>query len=454
MNKNHFILALIVCLTLCVTQINAEYYGRDVPDSSDIRSTLIDQWFTNDLKYVRLEQSKEYTNSIEQAFQVRLEELDDQFAIIVAPKQKLDIDLISSKGTKTITVDVYPSDLAGSWILFRDKKTGAPLSIRYYFQKNSEIYVELRINQQRKVFADFLLFGMYAVRSVPIGLTVEQLYSLSFEQLVECTKNNLPWEYSDIENYLYEGNLQMIGMIREKLEFMKHDRDAAYDGLRKPVYISRNQERIEKAGEKGVSVDSSGFVKWIVDGIIYPLAGSNLEIEPLKKSTVTLKTGSKADTFSQKVNMYFSLDWTRNLAAAYLSVTSGKLYDFENSGCEVTIRPFASELTTDGLKSSSVYISGSGYSVSALKALFYVLAITEPDRFYLGAIRETDDAVPQNIFYTKSVAFFPFFDQENNFAVSVFEDGNEYTIEQFIERNQKTFVNLVRLSSSLRFFPQ
>ena len=111
-------------------------------------------------------------------------------------------------------------------------------------------------------------------------------------------------------------------------------------------------------------------------------------------------------------------------------------------------------MTTDGVKSVPVYISDSGYSSDALKALFYILAVTERDRFYLGAIRETGDMDPENIFYNRSAAFFPYFDANGFFAVSVFEDGKEMSIEQFMERNPNVFVNLVRLRSSERFFPQ
>lgn len=460
---NKFKFAVIFTTILCIFsfQIFAEYYGRDIPDSSEIRKSLVDRWFTSDLKYLRLEQSQVYKNSAGDVFQVRLEEFEDSFAIVVAPRQPMMVDLISSRDKRTVTLDVYPYDLAGSWILFRDKNTGLPLSIRYYFHQNSEIYVEFRYQgnsgmkkEPGKVFADFIIFGMYAVRSLPVGLDFSQLYSLSFPEVVEATRESLPWEYTEIENYLYDGSLQMIGFIREKLEKIKFQEDACYDGEQKPVKISDGKPRKEVAENGGISVDSAGFVKWIVDGLVMPIAGSNLELEPLKMPTVSLRTGSRADALSDKYNLYFSLDWTRNLAAAYLSVTSGNTYTFKNSGCEVRITPFASQLTVDGVKSIPVYMQDSGYSTDVLKALFYILAVTEPDRFYLGALRETGDMTPENIFYNRCVAFFPYFDANGFFSVAVFENGKEMSIEQFMERNPNIFVNLVRLRSSERFYPQ
>ena len=41
-----------------------------------------------------------------------------------------------------------------------------------------------------------------------------------------------------------------------------------------------------------------------------------------------------------------------------------------------------------------------------------------------------------------------------NANVSILENGKEYTIDEFIEKNPGTFVNLVRMQSSQRFFPQ
>ena len=305
-----------------------------------------------------------------------------------------------------------------------------------------------------KVYGSFLLFDMYVAKNIPVGLTIENLYTMPFSEIVENTRISLPWEYAQVETNLYDDSLQMIGYIREKLPGIVFEHDACYDGEFRPVRISTGKEREEKAKKGGVSLDNFGFTKWIVDGIVRPVAGSNLELKPLKTPTVTLKVGSKADTFADKYNQFFGLDWTRNLAAACLSVVSGDTYTFENSGCEVSIRPFASQYTQKGTKSIPVYIKDSGYSVETLKALFYIFAIREPDRFYLAAIREVDDSVPQNVFYARTAAFFPYFDAEGDYFVSVFENAKEYTIEEFIENNPGVFVNLVRVQSSQRFFPQ
>ncbi|MGP1587365.1 MAG: hypothetical protein ACTTHG_03370 [Treponemataceae bacterium] len=461
--KKYAIFTIMFFLLISVRIFAGSYYCRNVPDSSKIREGLEKKWFTQDLKHLRLQESETYENSLGQKFQVRLEELEDNFAVIVAPQSSIDVDIINEKNKKTVRMDIYPSDLAGSWILFRDKKNGNPTGIRWYFHQDSGIFVEFNCNsyssmrksdKDQKIYADFMLYDYCLVRSMPVGLTINQLYSISFVDLVRITQTSIPWEYTDIKNYLYEDSLQMIGVLQEKLEKLTHTEDACYDGEGSPVYVSTGKPRKELGKNGGISVDGFGFIKWIVDGLVLPITGSYLELAPLKKATVKLKSGSKADTFSDKYNMYIALDWTRNLAAAYLSVISGNNYTYQNSGCEVDAKPFASQYTETGIKNVPLYIKDSGYSVDCLKALFYVFAIKEPGRFYLGAIRETDDEVPQNIFYSRTAAFFPFFDEHDVFYVSVFENCKETSIEEFIKDNPDTFVNLVRLQSSQRFFPQ
>ena len=254
MKKKFFVITLLFLVSfVCFAE---GYYGRDIPDSSEIREKIIDKWFTQDLKILRFLDSEIYENSIGQKFQVRMEELDDSFAIGVAPSTLIEMDLVSETETKSTVMEIYPYDLPGSWILFRDKKTGNPISVRYYFHKNSEIYVEFdaedvpsmnasmkKKKNDEKIYGSFLIFGMYLAHSVPVGLTIDNLYSFSFTQMVEVTKTSLPWEYADVNTLLYDDSLQMIGCIREKLPGFVFEKDACYDGEMRPITISTGELR-------------------------------------------------------------------------------------------------------------------------------------------------------------------------------------------------------------------
>ena len=198
-------------------------------------------------------------------------------------------------------------------------------------------------------------------------------------------------------------------------------------------------------------------MKWIIDGLVVPLAGGYTKIEPLLVSTAENKTGSFADVKSQIFDLDFSLNWTRNLAAAALSVYSGKNYYYTDSGCDVTIEPFSSTQSTQGWTNNLGYLKDSGYSISSLKPLLYVLAVTEPGRFFLGAIRQTDatnPSSPEVHFFTESVALFPYFDSNGRFDVVVFENGQELTLDSLLKKYSDTQIHLVRVNASERFFPQ
>lgn len=166
------------------------------------------------------------------------------------------------------------------------------------------------------------------------------------------------------------------------------------------------------------------------------------------------KTGTLAQAVSEKHNIYFALDWTRNLAAAWLSIVSGKDTLYEETGAEVTINPFASVDTKNGVARNSSYIEGTGYDVLTLKPLMYVLAATEPERMYLGALRQTDGKSPEIVYYNEVVVFFPFFDDRGSFHCVVYHAGIEKTLDEFLLDWEDSFVNLVRLKTSKRFFPQ
>ena len=206
--------------------------------------------------------------------------------------------------------------------------------------------------------------------------------------------------------------------------------------------------------KKKLSLSSAGFVKWIADGLVEPIAGGRLKREPLLRETVQVKENGHQGVLSQKYNLFFSLDWIRNLASAVMSVYSGKTYLFNQSGVDVTINPFASTITDFNVANIVTFIENTGYSVSVLRSMMYVLAATEPGTLYFGAIRGTDRTVsPEIKAFNECVAFFPYFQDDGGFYCEVFMNGREMTLEDFCLYYQDDFVYLTRVKSSEQFFP-
>ena len=159
---------------------------------------------------------------------------------------------------------------------------------------------------------------------------------------------------------------------------------------------------------------------------------------------------------SQTENLFHSLDWTRNLAAAKLSIQARKNYLYEQSGVDVNIEPFSAELGERGIASVAGYVKNSGYEVKYMKPLLYVLAVTEPTYFYLAAVRRTvvpSDGSPEFKVFDSSAVIFPYFDKDGQFGCTVFENGTELTLAQFCKKYPNSFIHLTRVLSSDRFNP-
>ena len=192
MNKRMGFLCLL--MTMIGASSFALYNRQGIPDSSEIRQKLVESWFTAPVEAVRGKMPELHRNNVGTVFQVRAEENDDYLMIIVAPRQKMAVDMYSGGEVRASSVDVYPANNSGSWILYRNTSTGAPLFIRYYFTSDSDVFMQIS-PAGSKSLADFVVYGSYAARGVPVGLPFQRLYKASFLEVHELTKQTLPWNY-------------------------------------------------------------------------------------------------------------------------------------------------------------------------------------------------------------------------------------------------------------------
>lgn len=439
--------------------LSAEYNRMGVPDSSEIRKQLGEKWFDVSLEQVRENRNEIRKNNIGERFQVRLEETDDIFSVIVAPETFLTVDFYTQDGVKKDVVSEYPADAPGSWILMRDSASGKPLRIRYYFVADSDVYVQFS-PEGNKTFADYVIDGCYAARSVPVGVPFEKFYTASFADVLSLTQKSLPWKYAEIFTDQYHEKLQMVGVIRKNLKRIGYEWDACYDEVGRPVKISDG--KIREVGErekeeKKLSMDEFGFLKWVVDGLVEPICGSYTYLNPLLRTTTVKNPLGYGGILNEKENLTFALDWTRNLAAARLSVQTRKTYLYEDSGVDVNIEPFSAEVDARGITPVAGYLLHTGYDVAKLKPLLYVLGVTEPKYFYLAAIRRKvlpSKGKPEYFVFDRCAVILPYFDKNGQFSCTVFEDGTEMSLAQFVKKYPDSYVHLSRVLSSDRFFPQ
>lgn len=432
----------------------AAYNSFGIPDSSEIRKDLVEKWFEAPLAAVRTNLPEVRSNPAGEKFQIRMEETEDSFNVFVSPHAIINVSVYTDTGVQIQEQEVYPGDAPGSFVLIRDKKTGKALRARYYFVKNSEVYLQFTPSG-KTALADLVMFGNYAARGVPTGMPFSMFLTAPFSQIQQITDTKLPWQYVTINPILYHSNMQMAAVIREKLPKILCVPDAMYNEENKLVRISTGKEYQTYESDKGKTLlSSAGFLKWIADGIVEPITGGMLKRGPLIQETVNVKDTGLQGVLSQKYNLFFSLDWVRNLASGVISVYMNRNYLFNESGVDVTVNPFASSITEKGVANTVTFVENSGYSVKVLQSLLYVLANTEPGTFYFGAIRGTDRTVsPEVKAFNECVVFFPYFLDDGAFCCSVFMNGRELTLEDFYLLYGEDFVYLTRVKSTEQFFP-
>lgn len=445
---------------ICVCAAFADYNIFGIPDSAEIRGDIIDEWFTYPVSGLRTKSEEVRENRIGQKFQIRMEEGGDAFCVIVSPESELDVNMIGENGSELVRAKVYPKEAAGSWVLYRDSESGDPLRLEWLFAADSAVYLQFRPNG-RKTLVDLLVFDSYLARSVPIGIPFERLYSAGFQDVYDWTRQTFPWNKVQVVPGQYEDPLLMVGVIRNNLDSIIFTDDTCYDerGRLKSIFTGGDAVLTDSEGN-ALTPDSrkhylsgAGFLKWIVDGIVEPVTGRGTRVIDLVEPTVTYNPVGKTGVLSQEWNLTFTLDWCRNLSAAAYSARSTREVTFESGGLDVSENNFASDIVNGSLISALGYVEDTGYVTQYIKPLLYVLAVTEPSWFYLGAIRQNSSTNYDEFVFNNCAVLFPYFNSDGKFDCFVFEQGREISLEDFLAKYEGTYIHLSRVKATDSFFP-
>ena len=450
-----FAVTLLVCLA---SFAKADFI--DLNDSSGVRREIASSWFTSSFDDIRSKDEEFKENRAGEIFQVRMEEADDVFDVIVAPQSELDIDLTSSSGHKIVRAAVFPKGGRGSWVLRRSKKTGQPVEIEWHFSQDADVFLLLRPNG-RKSAVDLAVFGSFAAKGVPLGVPFDRLYAASFRDVQKWTSRTLPWAEVTPSIGLHSETLLMAATVKDNLPSMVFADNVCYDERGNLVSIMK-EDQFELKGKDGATIQmeegvhylsGAGFLKWIIDGIVEPILGRGTRIDDITEETVQIDSVGKIGVMSQEWNLMFTLDWCRNLAAEAYSARSRRKESFRTAGLDVDKSFFASDVSGGKLSGSSGYVRNTGYSVDRLKSVLYVLAATEPGWFYLGAVRQNSYVKPEEFVFNNCAVFFPYFDDDGKFGCFVFEQCEQVPLEDFAKKYNDAFVHLERVKATDAFFP-
>jgi hypothetical protein len=434
MNRSLLAPVLLIFLFPPVFSAAPDLPLRQIEDDSSFRISLARDWFTGMPGRVINSPSFIHTLPGGSRVQVRAEAGRSEFVVILARERDR----------------TFPYWAQGSWNLYRRIDDGSPIRLRLFLRSDPFVYVQFRPLDDRKSWMDVVLYDAYVVRDLPVPIAFERLPLVPVEEILRTAGPVFPRRYFEPYPDSYRDVRDFIGQVRGRLPELRFRDDGAIDEEGRYVFINTGEAQEGPGG-----LNCSGFAKWVVDGILRPLTGSRLAIEPLKAPF-----GSRGSSFTEPYERlrdpFFGLDWTRNLASRANSILRAP--DFGTLGeIEIQKAGFSSiEIRRGGTSSLKTYpgfLPNAGFGFEGLHPLLYTLAIDAPGWIYLASISDEMDPAPRMRQHFHVAVLAPYFNERGGFQVAVFESAEETSFADFKVRYPGHFINLVRIPVEAAFAP-
>jgi hypothetical protein len=423
----------IFCLIMGVARL--PLFGLDlaigkIPDDSALRTRVKETWLSESPGIVLAKTPVLYNLDSGGRVELRTEAGQTEFMVIFARE-------LNGANSKA---GLFPGWAQGSWILTRRKDTGAATKIRVFLRSDFFTYVQFRPFSADKCFMDVVLYDAYIIRSLPLPVPLERLYTMPLNEVINLAGAKFPLKYFEPNPEDYRDQRLLIKEIRERLPELRFADDGAIDQAGRYVYIETGTAQRGRPG-----LNCSGFTKWLIDGILRPATGERLPIPPLK-APFGERGSSFTEMWEELRDPFFGLDWIRNLASQAGTTLRSPVFGSLNE-IEVRGEPFSQVILRN--KNSSVmypypgFLENAGYGVEGLQALLYTLAIDEPGKFYLAAVNneigpptteKNPRGAPRMRSYFHVMAFIPYFTEHGVFQIAVFESAAETSISAFKNR--------------------
>ncbi len=348
----------------------------------------------------------------------------------------------------------FPVYAQGSWIIKRSQRDGGLEQAKIFLRSDPNTFARIYPFGERSRM-DIVAYGGVLYREVLLPLSLEDILRSPFSRVRELTARVVDWSLFSPDPALYAEQRQLAAQIRARLPGLRYSDDGAIDSDGRAVYIS---SLLPQAAEAGLNC--SGFVKWIVDGMIEPLSGRYLSVDTLRERMLDWRGSSFTIKFEETLDPFFGLDWSRALARELWSVMYPSRKEESPLAHDVRDAPFSlitnNSNPINGGSSYTAYpdnFEDAGFDLRGLKAMLFVLATREPGRFYLAQFNARTINPPRLRSYFHIAAIFPYFDDDGSFKVAVFESAAETSLDRILKAQNYEFVKLVRMPVSPRFNP-
>ena len=430
--------------------------SRRIEDDSALRAALLNDWFIETPGRVQSKRPETHTLQGGARIQVRSESKGNEFCVVLARELRGYVPAAAG--------NAFPGWAQGSWVLTRSKSDGAPLRIRVFLRSDPYTYIQFRPFTSDKCQMDVVIYEAYVIQSLPLAVSFDRLLVLPVEEILSLAGNRFPRKYFDPEPDMYRDKRTFIEAVRSRLPQLNFKDDGAIDQNGNYVFIETLDYQNPAAPNLTGVLNCSGFVKWIIDGILKPHTGERLPVAPLK--TAFNNRGSTfTDAWDHIKDPFFGLDWNRNLASRAASVLRSPAFATLEQ-FEVRTWPFSQVIIrqedVSEVRPYPGFLNDAGFGIEGLYPLLYTLAIDEPDRIYLAAVNTEIGApvTPQNWRglpkmrqYFHVAVLVPFFNEYGNFQIVVFESADETSFNFFRNRYPGHYVNLVKIPIDGKFSP-
>jgi len=444
-----------------------------ISDDSSLRNRLKDAWFLDTPRRVLSQNTRtEYLPTGERV-EVKVTEGREDFIVMLSREMMSGrIASENNPASERRPAGNFPGWAQGSWMLSRNKTSGVPNLIRVFLRSDQYTFIQFRPFTVDKCFMDAVVYGAYITHSLPVALpppsmpemtqtpntAFERLYTIPLNEILKLTEGKFSVKYFEPDPSIYGDSRTFITQVRTRLRGLNYADDGAMDENGNYVFINNLQSQNPAAA----GLNCSGFLKWMIDGMIRHVTGSRLQITPLKQPF-----GERGSSFTvnweERRDVFFGLDWIRNLAAEANSALRSPMY---RSLDEFEIRrdSFSTLIINENRtlvdRSYPGFLNEAGYGIEGLRPLLYTLAIDEPYSFYLATVNTevstptSPRGTPRLRQYFHTAALIPYFDEYGVFRIVIFESAAETSFNAFRNRyNLNHNVNLVKVPVPERFDP-
>ena len=451
---------LFILLFFNISPVNSlDLPVSGISDDSILRNKLRDNWFLETPRNVLAQHAR--TETLQTGERVRVSESEGRDEIIVILSREQMTGRVESAsgqaGFERRGTGQFPGWAQGSWMLTRNKSTGAGTLIRIFLFSDQFTYIQFRPLDADKCRMDAVLYGAYVTRALPVAVAFERLYTMPLNDVLKLVEEKFPIRYFEPNPSVYKDSRVFISKVRERIKGLRFADDGAIDENGDYVFI----ETLRRQNSAAAGLNCSGFSKWLIDGLIRPVTGTRLAITPLKQP-FGIRGSSFTEKWEEPRDIFFGLDWIRNLASKANGTLRSPAYAALEE-FEIRRDNFAYIIVNQNRRfvdnSYPGFLSDAGYGVEGLRPLLYTLAIDDPYSFYLAAISrefanpQSPTGNPRLRQYFHITALVPYFDEYGTFRVVVFESAAETSFTAFLNRHAGRLVNLVQIPVRTEFDP-